>query len=201
MEAQENANSKSEQEGSGASPEQVDELTRLKQQVETLQREKDELFQKLQRLSADYVNFQKRVTRQIEEAVGYEKEAVIKSLLPAIDNFDQALANAEKGMAVEPMLKGVQIVHNHFLDILRSHGVEIIESRGKTFDPSMHEAILQQSDPASSDGVILDEFQKGYTLSGRVIRPAKVVVNRTEAAGLPPLQDAESSSDETTDTE
>jgi molecular chaperone GrpE len=183
------------------SPQAADELAQLKQQVETLQKEKDELFQKLQRLSADYINYQKRAPRQIADSIAYEKEVIVKSLLPALDNFDQAIANAEKGMTLDSLQKGVQIVYHHLLDILKMHGVEVIDSRGKTFDPAIHQAIVQQCQPDTEDGTILEEFQKGYKLSGRVIRPAKVIVNKLGAPAQPvePETEAEEKPDETTD--
>jgi molecular chaperone GrpE len=174
---------------------QSDESATLREQLDALQKEKDDLFQKLQRLSADYVNYQKRAPRQIADSIVYEKEAIIKSLLPALDNFDQAIANAEKGMTLDAMHKGVQIVYSHLLDILKTHGVEVIDSAGMMFDPSMHQAISQQNDPAKEDGLVVEEFQKGYKLSGRVIRPAKVVVNKWAS------QPQSEQPDETTDTQ
>jgi molecular chaperone GrpE len=180
-------------------PVAADELATLKQQVADLQKEKDDLFQKLQRLSADYINYQKRAPRQIADSIVYEKEVIVKSLLPALDNFDQAIANIEKGMTLDALEKGIQIVYQHLFDILKTHGVEIIESKGKDFDPSVHQALVQQSQPDKADGLILDEFQKGYKLSGRVIRPAKVIVNKL--GELPQAPENEEKPDETTDTQ
>jgi len=172
-----------------------DDIESLRQQVGTLMKENEELFQKLQRLSADYANFQKRAPRQIADSIAYEKEAIIKSLLPALDNFDQAIANSEKEMTLEAMQKGVKIVYSHLLDILKSQGVEVIESKGKRFDPALHQAMMQQEDPKRDDGVILEEFQKGYKLCGRVIRPARVIVNKLSGSTHTPDQE------ETTDTQ
>jgi molecular chaperone GrpE len=175
-------------------PQPADEFTQLTQQLEAQQKEKDDLVQKLQRLSADYANYQKRAPRQIADSIAYEKDAIIRSLLPALDNFDQATANAE-GMTLEAMLKGVKILHSHLLDILKTHGVEVIEAKGKQFDPSLHQAILQQDNPDQEDGVVLEEFQKGYKLSDRVIRPARVIVNKLASQADAPQEN------ETTDTQ
>ena len=176
-------------------PEIGDDIESLRQQVGALMRENEELFQKLQRLSADYANFQKRAPRQIADSVAYEKEAIIKSLLPALDNFDQAIANSEKEMTLEAMQKGVKIVYSHLLDILKSQGVEVVESKGRHIDPALHQAMMQQEDPGKEDGIILEEFQKGYKLSGRVIRPARVIVNKLSGGTRTPEQE------ETTDTQ
>jgi molecular chaperone GrpE len=152
----------------------------IKQQdtMESLQKEKDELFAKLQRVSADYANFQKRVPKQISDTIGYEKERIIKTLLPALDNFEHTLQNAHSAENVDVLIKGIRIIYDQLLDILKSHNVEQIEALGETFDPAMHQAMTQQSDPDKEENTVLEEFQKGYSLNGRVIRPSKVIVNK-----------------------
>lgn len=154
------------------------EMEKLRQQLQDARAEHDELFAKLQRVSADYANYQKRAPKQIAEAVAYEKEALIKSLLPALDNFEHALAGAESAGNSQAVLDGVRIVYNHFLDILKSHGVEQISALGQQFDPTLHQAMTQRQENDKEGGTVLEEFQKGYKLNSRVIRPSKVVVNK-----------------------
>ncbi|MFH1717101.1 MAG: nucleotide exchange factor GrpE [Planctomycetota bacterium] len=154
------------------------ELKELREAVESLQKEKDELFAKLQRVSADYANFQKRVPKQIADTIGYEKERLIKTLLPALDNFEHTLQNAHSAEAVDVLVKGIRIIYDQMLDILKSHNVERIEALGERFDPAVHEAMTQQSDPDKEENIVLEEFQSGYRLNGRVIRPSKVIVNK-----------------------
>jgi len=154
------------------------ELKELREAVESLQREKDELFGKLQRVSADYANFQKRAPKQIADTLAYEKERLIKTLLPALDNFEHTLQKAHSAEDVDVLVKGVRIIYDQMLDILKSHNVERIEALGATFDPAVHEAMTQQSVPDKEDNIVLEEFQSGYRLNGRVIRPSKVIVNR-----------------------
>lgn len=164
------------------------ELKKLSEQFDQLQAEKVELLDKLQRLSADYANFQKRAPKQVSEAIAYEKEKIIKSLLPAIDNFEHTIGHADSAESVEAVFKGVEIVYDQMLDILKSHDAVQIEAVGQDFDPARHQAMMQKEDAEQPDGVVLEEFQKGYALNGRVIRPSKVVVNK-----LPPeAEDAES---------
>jgi molecular chaperone GrpE len=146
--------------------------------IESLQKEKDELFAKLQRVSADYANFQKRVPKQISDTLGYEKERIIKTLLPALDNFEHTLQNAHSAENVDVLVKGIRIIYDQLLDILKSHNVEQIEALGEKFDPAMHQAMTQQSNPEKEENVVLEEFQKGYSLNGRVIRPSRVIVNK-----------------------
>ena len=174
------------------------ELEELRKQVETLQKEKDELFAKLQRVSADYINFQKRVPKQIADTVAYEKEKLIKTLLPTLDNFELTLQNAEVVGNIDDLVKGVKIIYDHLLDILKSHNVEQINALGQKFDPSQHEAMTQRAEADKEDGLVLEEYQKGYKLDGRVFRPSRVIVNK-----LPSQQQAEQleEEDETKDTE
>jgi molecular chaperone GrpE len=154
------------------------EMEELRQTLESLQKEKDELFGKLQRVSADYANFQKRVPKQIADSICYEKEKIIKSLLPALDNFEHTLQNAQSVENVDSFIKGIQIIYDQMLDIIKLHGVEQIKTSGETFDPSKHEAMMQKTEPEKEDNIILEEFQKGYKLNGRIIRPSKVIVNK-----------------------
>jgi molecular chaperone GrpE len=160
------------------------ELEELRRTIESLQKEKDELFGKLQRVSADYANFQKRAPKQIADTICYEKERIIKTLLPVLDNFEHTLQNADSAENSDVFVKGIQIIYDQMLDILKSHGVEQIKAPGENFDPALHEAMMQKTEPEEQDNIVLEEFQKGYKLNGRVIRPSKVIVNKlTEDRG------------------
>jgi len=154
------------------------EQEKLHSQIEDLQKEKDELFAKLQRVSADYANFQKRVPKQIADTILYEKEKILKTLLPALDNFEHTLKNAHSAENVDVLVKGIEIIYDQMLDILKSHGVEQIKAQGEAFDPALHQAMSQKAEPDKEENTVLEEFQKGYKLNGRVIRPSKVIVNK-----------------------
>ena len=154
---------------------------KLQQELEKLEKENTELLDKLQRISADYANYQKRTGRQIADSVAYEKEKIIKSLLPAFDNFEHALAGAKDNENSEAFVKGICIVFDQLLDILKSHGIEQIEALGQMFDPALHEAMMQKDEPEKEDNIVLEEFQKGYKLNDRVIRPSRVIVNKSAA--------------------
>jgi molecular chaperone GrpE len=155
----------------------------LQKKIEGLQKEKDDIFAKLQRVAADYDNYQKRSLRQITEGVAHEKERIIKALLPVLDNFEHILVNLSCGVQDEQLLKGVQIIYDQLLGVLKGQGVEQIKSAGEKFDPAHHEAITQRSEQDKEDGVVLEELQKGYKLNDHVIRASRVVVNK--AAGKP----------------
>ena len=154
------------------------ESEKLRQQIDDLQSEKDELFAKLQRVNADYANFQKRVPKQIADTTCYEKEKLIKTLLPVLDNFEHTLENARSAEELDVVVKGIHIVYDQMLDILKSHGVEKIKAMGEKFDPALHQAMMQRAEPEQEDCTVLEEFQAGYKLNGRVIRPSKVAVNK-----------------------
>ena len=156
------------------------EDVKLVEKLDALTKEKDDLYAKLQRLSADYANYQKRSVKQIADSVSYEKEMVIKSLLPAIDNFEHTIVNSENAEDINVLAKGIKIVYDQIIDILKSHNVEQIKALGEPFDPSLHQAMMRRSETENEDGIVLEEFQKGYKLNGRVIRPSNVIVNKIE---------------------
>jgi molecular chaperone GrpE len=182
------------------------ELHSLKDEFEQLQKEKADIFAQLQRVSADYVNYQKRIAKQISDTTAYEKEIMIKSLLPALDSFEHALAKMPTQETADALMKGMQIVYDQILDILKLQGVEQIKSLGEEFDPSLHSALTQRSEPDKPENIILEEIARGYKLNGRVIRPARVVVNKLTASQTAPPQaepqpETPPAEDETTDTE
>ena len=124
-------------------------LGELEKQLETLGTEKQDTFEQLQRISADYANFQKRAPKQIADSVAYEKKAILRSLLPSVDNFEHALSHASTASGEEAMdniIKGIQLVFDHMLDALKTHGVrQRIDALGQPFDPTLHEAMMRRS--------------------------------------------------------
>ena len=150
----------------------------LEDQLTEVTAEKQDIFEKLQRVSADYANYQKRGPKQIADSVAYEKKAIIRSMLPSLDNLALAIAGAKEHNAEESVVKGIELVLDHMQDSLKAHGVERIVALGEEFDPSLHEAMLQRSEEDKPDNIVLEEFLNGYTLNGQVIRPSKVIVNK-----------------------
>ncbi len=157
------------------------DLEKLQQDLEAVRQEKDELVDRLQRVYADYANFQKRVPKNIADTVAYEKERFIRSFLPILDNFDRTLREARSAQNVEAVIRGVEIIRDQMLTILKTHGVEPIDALNEKFDPARHEAMLRRSEPDKEDDVVLEEFQKGYALNGRVLRPSRVAINKIQA--------------------
>jgi molecular chaperone GrpE len=158
-----------------------DEVQQLHQQLEELNKEKTEIFEKLQRVAADYENFQKRVPKQIDDTIAYKKEKIIKTLLPTLDNFEHTLQNAHSAENLNVLVEGIRIIYDQMLDALKAIGVEQINALGQKFDPAMHEAIMQKAEAGQDDDAVLEEFQKGYKLNGRVIRPSRVIINKLQS--------------------
>jgi molecular chaperone GrpE len=149
-------------------------------QVQKLKAERDSLFERLARATAEFKNAQKRGQIEMDQRAQYANSSLIKSLLPVIDNFERALAVDPEKVDAKSILKGMQIVHDQWLSVLKQQEVqEINPAPGTPFDPSQHEAIMQQESKYKVPTVV-QLFNKGYSLHGRTLRPAQVVVSKSE---------------------
>lgn len=141
---------------------------------DALQRERDDLYDRLLRTTAEFDNYRKRVERERRDLVDAAASDIVRDLLPVIDDFDRALAApASTGDALR---RGVELIHRRLLDVLRARGVEPFESVGDIFDPAWHEAVATEPVGARRDGEIVAELRRGYRLNGRLLRPAQVKV-------------------------
>jgi molecular chaperone GrpE len=139
--------------------------------------ERDMLFEKLARAQADYQNSRKRLEADAEQRLQYANAGLIKSLLPVIDNFERALAQDPSKTDSASLLKGMQIVHDQWLNVLKQQLVqEIAPQPGEPFDPNQHEALMQQPTNDLPEGSVVQTLQKGYALRDRTLRPAQVSV-------------------------
>jgi len=144
-----------------------------------LQTERDDLLGRLQRVSADYANYQKRVSRDVEQAREFANESLLKALLPMFDDMERALSAAKDHPDdTASLVKGLQMVHANALTMAAAFGLATIDAAGKPFDPSLHAALLQQPSTTVPPQTVLDVVQKGYTLKGRLLRPAQVIVSK-----------------------
>jgi len=133
-----------------------------------------ELKDQLMRLAADFENFKKRTRREKEDLRKFANEKLLKDILPALDNLNRALAHVQD--RDNPLVQGIEMVAKQFLDILDGYGVTSVDSKGKPFDPAIHDAMGQTPSEEFEPGCIADEFEKGYLIHGRLLRPAKVIV-------------------------
>ena len=161
-------------------------------QIEALRAEVAATKDKWLRAVADHDNFRKRVKRDIDDAVMRKTQALLSSFLPTVDNLDRALEIAattrseqggEHDGAVGQVVKGLQMVRDDFWGALRKHGIEAVDSVGLPFDPAMHDALQQIDSPDHPPGVVIREFEKGYKLGDRLLRPARVIVAGAGSSG------------------
>jgi len=193
-----NKQAKQEKKGLEGSPPQAQSEEQI--QTESLEAERDDLLARLQRVSADYLNYQKRVQRDIEEAREFANAELIKALLSVLDDMDRGLAaGRENHDADDPLLLGMEMVHKKALETLAKFGLVRIDSEGKPFDPEEHSAMMQELSDEHPEQTVLRELQTGYKLKGRTIRPSSVVVSqRPESTDKPediiegPTEDEES---------
>jgi molecular chaperone GrpE len=142
-------------------------------------REAAEHLDDLKRLKAEFENYRKRVIREQTNVVERASEQLVEKLLPVLDNFELALMAADRTKDYEALVRGVEMVFGELADLLHKEGVQRIEALGKPFDPTLHEAVLEVGDgPADGDPVVAEVVRNGYTLKGKVVRPAMVKVVR-----------------------
>lgn len=146
-------------------------------EVAELRAELADLKDRWLRERAELENFKRRAVREKSDALRFGSEALLKDLIPIIDNLHRALAHARTSRDVDPIVTGVELVLRGFDEVLERHGVKVIEARGIPFDPSRHEAISHVESEAPANTVI-DEHQRGYVLHDRLLRPALVTVGK-----------------------
>jgi molecular chaperone GrpE len=129
-------------------------------------------------IAAEMDNYRKRVEREKENLIKYGNERVLSDLLQVVDNFERTMdmLKHDEDPKIRNIVVGLDMVSKQFLDTLSKHGLTPVESIGKEFDPNYHEAMAQEYMEGAKPNHVIKEFQKGYILNGRLIRPAKVVV-------------------------
>ncbi len=146
--------------------------------------EKDEelhaLNDKYLRLAAEFDNYKRRVQRDQQDTVRFANEKLCKDLLPTLDNLERALQSGREQGQVEGLLEGVDLTYKHFLDTLKKMGIQQVSSVGEEFDPAKHQAVGQVESTTVPENVVVDEYQKGYFLHDRILRPAMVTVAKAK---------------------
>lgn len=138
----------------------------------------DEYRELLQRMQAEFDNYRKRVLREQTSTLELAAEPVMRRLLEVLDEFELALLHAHEDVDRDRFLKGIELVYAKLMDALKSEGLQRIDAEGAPFDPNLHEALMQTGD-GSGEPHVAEVFRPGYTLKGRVLRPAGVRVERT----------------------
>jgi molecular chaperone GrpE len=128
------------------------------------------------RKQADFQNFTKRKEKELDELRKYASEKILAKLLDGVDNLHRAIAASESTKDFDGLLKGVDMILTHLNGVMQSEGVEPIEAQGKPYDPVYHHAVMVEDNPDVPEDTVIQELQKGYTMKGKVIRPAMVKV-------------------------
>jgi molecular chaperone GrpE len=165
-------------ENSEKTVEEKSEAALLQEKVDELQAKLTETEGRTLRLQADFENYKRRVQLDKQAAEKYRSQSLVSDILPALDNFERAMQVEASDEQMKSLLQGMEMVYRQLLEALTKEGVEAIEAVGKQFDPNEHQAIMQVEDSEFESNAVVEEFQKGYKLKDRVIRPSMVKVNQ-----------------------
>jgi molecular chaperone GrpE len=152
------------------------EVTALQARLSEKEKEASAHHDKFLREKAEVENFKKRVQREKAEALRFANEPLIHDLLPVIDNLERAAEHAQGGGNGQPLVEGVKLVLQAFLDVLQKHGISRVEAQGEVFDPTKHEALAQVESSTHPPNTVVAEHHRGYFLHDRLLRPALVTV-------------------------
>lgn len=155
-----------------------DDLESLRGRAVSAEQDRDQFRDLLQRTKADFDNYQKRMQRDLATERRYAHAGLALDLLPVLDNFDRATAAAKKAGESGPLMQGVDMVRAQLLDLLRRHGITVIDAMRKPFDPNQHEAVMQQPNAEVPPNTVLQVLEQGFMIHDRVLRPAKVIVSK-----------------------
>jgi molecular chaperone GrpE len=163
---------------SDTSTERDELLQRLREENEALQQENSELKNQYLRKQADVENFRKRMVRDKQEAVSYANQQLLLDLTAVIDDFERAISSAEESRDYDAFHDGIVLIEKQLTGMLeRKWGLKRFESEGQSFDPQRHEAVTTEPRGDHESSIVLEEYQRGYTLHDRVLRSAKVKVS------------------------
>jgi len=151
-------------------------LEDLKKILEKCQKEKAEYLAGWQRSRADFLNYKKEEMERISEILKYAGEELVLKILPILDSFEEAQKKLPENLKNDGCIQGIFQIKTQIQNLLKSQGVEEIKCLGKKFDPNFQEAVEEVEKKEVESGRVIEEIQKGYTLHGKVIRPAKVKV-------------------------
>ncbi|MYC27970.1 MAG: nucleotide exchange factor GrpE [Nitrospira sp. SB0662_bin_26] len=167
-------------EGSSENPQENSEVSSLADQLLEKDEELHALNDKYLRLAAEFDNYKRRVQRDQQDTIRFANEKLFKDLLPTLDNLERALQSGREQGRIEGLLEGVDLTYKHFLETLQKMGIKQVSSVGEVFDPAKHQAVGQVESDTIPENVIVDEYQKGYFVHDRILRPAMVTVAKAK---------------------
>lgn len=163
------------------------------QDTEKQAQEELQIYQdKYIRLAAEFENYKRRAQRDQSDAIRYANESLLKNLLSTVDNLERAIQSGKDAGANGPLMEGVELTHKQFIETVGKLGVRQVSSIGNPFDPTMHQAVARVESDTAEPNTVVEEFQKGYFLHDRILRPAMVTVAKEKSDQTEPssTQDA-----------
>jgi len=152
-------------------------LKELRAKLESKEEEAKETYDRLLRVSADFENYKKRSTREMEEFRRYANQSLLKEMLSVVDNLELAINSSNDEKETDKnLIEGLNLTLNEILRVLEKFNVKPIEAQGQTFDPAFHEAVMREETDDFPEKTVISELQKGYLIHDRLLRPAMVVV-------------------------
>jgi len=163
------------QDTGAAAPEESPQDTSASTPADALQRERDDLYDRLLRKTAEFDNYRKRIERSRREQADEAVVGLINEILNVVDDFDIALT-VDAGEGGAAYRKGIELIHAKLKDLLAKYGVKPIKALGADFDPNLHQAVIHEESPEHREGEVIDELRKGYMIGDRLLRPSMVKV-------------------------
>ncbi len=154
----------------------TEHIAALESELEQLRRDVDEARDRYLRVLADFDNYKKRQREETSRQINLAREELILKILPIVDNFQRALQAAEAQHSYESLVEGVSLTLRQIQDMLEKEGVKPIAAVGEVFNPELHEALMREETDEYPENTVIDELEKGYTMNGKVLRPARVKV-------------------------
>jgi molecular chaperone GrpE len=156
---------------------QDDPIKELEAKLEAKEKEAGETYDRLLRASAEFDNYKKRSSREMEEFRKFANQSLIKEMLSVVDNLELAMNSTDGHKAIDKdLLQGLEMTHKEILRVFDKFNVKPIDAKGQPFDPTFHEAVMQEETNDSPKNTVINELQRGYMIHDRLLRPSMVVV-------------------------
>ena len=156
-----------------------DPLKVMEARLESMEQESKDSHDRFLRVSAEFENYKKRAVREMNDFRKFANESFVKAMLPVVDNLDRAIeSSSDDDHSNSSVVEGVNMTLKEILKIFEQFGVKPFASLGKTFDPALHQAVMQEESDDHPEKTILNELEKGYMMHDRLLRPATVVVSK-----------------------
>jgi len=156
-----------------------DPIKDLEAKLESKEQEAKENYERLLRVSAEFENYKKRTSRDLEELRKFANQSLIKEMLSVVDNLELAMNSTNGHKTIDKgLLQGLDMTHKEILKVFEKFEVRPIDAMGQTFDPTFHEAVMPEETDEFAENTVINELQKGYLIHDRLLRPSMVVVAR-----------------------